>query len=309
MWRVPPSSGDMPNFPGYDINGEYTTVYERPDYPLRPLKELTYNQIYYNHVWPHIALLFDFLISDVAVRSEAKSLSRRDMRKVMRICRARFMAIGTGVFYGHQGVQLWMPAKLLRIDNPQVNYVAGYDDNSLYLALSNQCPRPVTATIRINPDLAPYSLRQDYNVRTWQADREGPPRTLHDGEFTISIPASGLTAIAMDGIRIVPQFQSGVLASGPGTLGQKLRRKRDRPWQSHRDVAVFRSSEHQRLRVAQWPQRKRFAPRGCIIAWAARMECAGGFALSVRFQPAGGSGGLLLFLLGRSRACLRWERP
>jgi hypothetical protein len=207
--------GRYANFPGYDINGEYTTVYERPDYPLRTLKELTYNQIYYNHVWPHIALLFDFLISDVAVRSEGQISFPSRYAQGYAYLQSNVYGDRTGVFYGHQGVQLWMPAKLLRIDNPQVNYVAGYDHNSLYLALSNQSPRPVTAKIRINSDLAPYSLRQDYKVRTWQANREGPSTTLRNGEFTLSIPASGLTGIAVDGIRIVPQFQSGVLDSGP----------------------------------------------------------------------------------------------
>ena len=31
---------------------------------------------------------------------------------------------------------------------------------------------PVSAKIRMNPDLAPYSLRQEYNVRTWQGNGE-----------------------------------------------------------------------------------------------------------------------------------------
>ena len=206
--------GRYSNFPGYDINGEYTTVYERPDYPLRPLHELTYNQIYYNHVWPHIALLFDYLISDAAVRSSGQISFPSRYAAGYAYLQSEVYGDRPGVFYGNQGVQLWMPVKLLRIDNGQVNYIAGYDHNSLYLAFSNQCSRPVSARIRLNPDLASYSLRREYSVRTWQGHSSGPPAKMRGGEIAISIPASGLTAIAIDGIRVVPQFQQEVLVPG-----------------------------------------------------------------------------------------------
>jgi hypothetical protein len=118
-----------------------------------------------------------------------------------------------GVFYGNAGVQLWMPARLLRIDNPQVNYVAGYDHNSLYVALTNECPRPITVTIRVNADVAPYTGRQDYAMRTFEGGTGGPLQ-MDNGAFTVSIPASGLTAVAIDGLHIVPQFQQEILAAG-----------------------------------------------------------------------------------------------
>jgi hypothetical protein len=212
--------GRYSNFPGYDINGEYTTVYERPDYPLRPLHELTYNQIYYNHVWPQIALLFDYLISDVAVRSEGQISFPSRYAAGYAYLQSKVYGDRPGVFYGNQGVQLWMPAKLLRIDNAQINYIAGYDHNSLYLALSNQCARPISAKIRLNQDLAPYSLHQEYSVRSWQGHGSGLPKKMRDGEIAVSIPASGLTAIAIDGIRVVPQFQQEVLVPGE-TLSNK----------------------------------------------------------------------------------------
>jgi hypothetical protein len=43
---------------------------------------------------------------------------------------------------------------------------------------------------------------------------------MRDGEIAVSIPASGLTAIAIDGIRVVPQFQQEALAPGE-TLSDK----------------------------------------------------------------------------------------
>jgi hypothetical protein len=217
--------GRYANFPGYDINGEYTTVYERPDYPLRPLKELTYNQIYYNHVWPHISLLFDYLISDVAAKSEGGIAFPSRYAQGYAYLQTDVYGDRPGVFYGAPGVQLWMPAKLLRIDSPQINYVAGYDRNSLYLALSNQSSRPVTTNIKINSDLVPYTLRQDYRIRTWQNNRNGPEITLHNGEFSVTIPSSGLAAVAVDGVRVVPQFQQDVIGSGSSLSGNSYAEK------------------------------------------------------------------------------------
>jgi hypothetical protein len=212
--------GRYSNFPGYDINSEYTTVYERPDYPLRPLQELTYNQIYYNHVWPHIALLFDYLISDVTVRSGAKVAFPSRYAQGYAYLQSKIYGDRPGIFYSNQGVQLWMPAKLLRIDSPQINYIAGYDRNSLYIALSNQSSQPVTTKLRVNSDLVPYSLRHDYRVRTWQNSASGPTIKMRNGEVIVSVPASGLTAIAIDGIRVVPQFQQDMLGAGE-TLSEK----------------------------------------------------------------------------------------
>lgn len=204
--------GRYANFPGYDINGEYTTIYARPDYPLRPFKEMTYNQIYYNHVWPQIALVYDYLISDVETRSSGRIQFPSRYAQGYAYLQSKVYGDRPGTFYGNQGVRLWMPAKLLRIDSPQVNYVSGYDGNALYFALSNQSNRPVTAHILVNPDLAPYSIRREYGVRNWSAAGAGPAGKMREGEIVVTVPASGQAALAIDGIRIVPQFQQEVFA-------------------------------------------------------------------------------------------------
>src|SRR3546814_6960199 len=54
--------GRYANFPGYSIMGEYTTIYSRPDFPLKSIYDITYNNIYYNHILHQIALLMDFLL-------------------------------------------------------------------------------------------------------------------------------------------------------------------------------------------------------------------------------------------------------
>ena len=64
--------GRYKSFPGYDINVAYSNVYARSDYLHRPFSHLNHNEIYYNHVWPQIALLTDYLMSDFETRSKGR---------------------------------------------------------------------------------------------------------------------------------------------------------------------------------------------------------------------------------------------
>lgn len=56
--------GRYRNFPGYHINTARTTVYEKENYPLRGHKELGVNSFHYNHIMPHVSLLYDYLVTD-----------------------------------------------------------------------------------------------------------------------------------------------------------------------------------------------------------------------------------------------------
>ena len=64
--------GRYRNFPGYHINTARTTVYEKADYPLRGHMELGANSFHYNHIMPHISLLYDFLVTQALFRSGGK---------------------------------------------------------------------------------------------------------------------------------------------------------------------------------------------------------------------------------------------
>lgn len=64
--------GRYANFPGYYFTSLQTNVYQKADYPMHPYWDMRYNAMFYNHVFPHIALLIDFLVSDAAYRSDGK---------------------------------------------------------------------------------------------------------------------------------------------------------------------------------------------------------------------------------------------
>ena len=106
--------GRYANFPGYYFKSFETNVYQRVDYPLHPYQDLKYNAIFYNHVWPHIALLVDYLVSDAFDRSGG----RVDFPSAY----APGYAYLTSKVYGHRlgrineekDVALWLPRRAAR---------------------------------------------------------------------------------------------------------------------------------------------------------------------------------------------------
>jgi len=199
--------GRYANFPGYHINTEYTTVYQKPDYPLRPWEELTYNSFHYNHIWPLIAFIMDYLVSDVFYRSNGQIdfPSRQSISYGYFVNKVYGDRLGT--FYGEKGIHLWMPKNLIKIDSVQVNYIAGYGNGKLYLAFMNQSKEDLSFKVKLNPNVIPYDPCRSYKIQVWRENQLVNPTVLEQGEVTVSIAGKGITALAIDGINIEPKFQ------------------------------------------------------------------------------------------------------
>lgn len=199
--------GRYANFPGYTSKNEYTTIYQRPDYPLRPWRELTYNDIYFNHIWPNLALLMDFLVSDAWVKSEGRIHFPSRYAPGYAYLQSKVYGDRPGVFYGDENVRLWLPAKLLGTDSIQANYIAGYGNGNFYAALLNQSAKPLTVTITLNPDIVPLDVNKSYSVQFWEENRPGKSGTLRAGQLTVSLAGYGITAFKIEGLKVSPQFQ------------------------------------------------------------------------------------------------------
>jgi hypothetical protein len=210
--------GRYENYPGYDINVEFTTLYARPDYPLRPYHQFTYNQVYYNHVWPHIALLMDYLLTEAFTKSEGRIEFPPRYAEGYAYLKSKVYGDRPGRFYADDGVRLWMPAKLLRADNIQANYVAGYGNGNLYLALVNQSDKTIDVKLRLNPNVVPFDEAKSYRVRVWQENKTAHGTTMRHGEIGVTIAPRGITALAVDGLKVTPLFQPQVFNAGAARL-------------------------------------------------------------------------------------------
>lgn len=204
--------GRYANYPGYSINGEYTTINQRPDYLYRSLWDITYNTIYYNHIWPHIALVTDYLISEAIISSGEKIKFPDQYAQGYAYLQSKVYGDRKGEFYGDKNVQLWMPAKMLKTNTIQANYIAGYGNDNLYLAFINQSKEKTDLSIQLNPDVVPFASDVTYKVKVWYENAPAKATTMQNGLITIPLNSKGITGLAIEGLRIKSRFQEGVFA-------------------------------------------------------------------------------------------------
>ncbi len=197
--------GRYTNFPGYHINTARTTVYEKPDYPLKEHMELSYNSFHYNHIWPHMALLLDYMVTETFIRSKEQIAFPGIYAEGYAYLQSKVYGNRPGNFYDEKNIWLWMPKNLIAVDNQELNYIAGRGNNKLYLAFSNQSDKPVTTKITLNPDLIPFG--KEHKVRIWQQNEDMGFIKAENGEISLSVAKEGITAIAIENLDVRTRFQ------------------------------------------------------------------------------------------------------
>jgi hypothetical protein len=205
--------GRYANFPGYYFTSFETNVYQRVDYPLHPYQDLKYNAIFYNHVWPHIALLVDYLVSDAF----DKSGGRVDFPSAY----APGYAYLTSKVYGHRlgringdnDVALWLPRRAARFSTPAVNHLFGVGSSDLHLVVMNTSPDAQDVTVTLDPDIVPWHAGVRYEV-TLSGSGSGAT-TLIDGVLRVPVTGKGLTVATIRKLTVDPAFQRRVAAALP----------------------------------------------------------------------------------------------
>jgi len=208
--------GRYENFPGYHINTARTTVYEKADYPLHAHKELSYNSFHYNHVWPHIVLLLDYLVSDAFYRSGGAITFPSHYAEGYAYLQNKIYGDQPGEIYGEKDVWLWMPKELLKIDSEQVNYLAARRDGTLYIVLMNQSPEAITARVGVNKGLVSFGKDQPLTVRIWEENQRRDSHQMKDGIMDVSLAGKGITVLAVEDVAPRVLFQDKPHAPGGG---------------------------------------------------------------------------------------------
>ncbi len=205
--------GRYRNFPGYHINTARTTVYEKTDYPLRGHKELSVNSFHYNHIWPHMSILLDFLVTDAFARSGGGIDFPSRFIEGYAYLQSKFYGDRPGHFYGFDDAVLWMPQRLLKSGSVELNYVAARGEGRLYLAFANQSAAAVSTEVTFNADVLPVAAKGKFRVKVIADGKPGPDVTMSAGRFPVEVSAKGQTAVIIEGLTVVPTFQQKLLAS------------------------------------------------------------------------------------------------
>lgn len=199
--------GRYASFPGYHINTERTTAYEKPDFPLRPHDSISVNSFHYNHPFPLLSVLYDFLVTDAAGKSQGAIAFRGDYIEGYGYLQAKFYGNRPGRFYDREQVWLWMPRRLLESSDVELNYLAARGDGELLVAFTNQSTRTVSSLITFNPELLPTMAGKSLTAELWRDNRPAGEVTVTDGKVRIEASPEGITALIVRGVDIRPRFQ------------------------------------------------------------------------------------------------------
>ncbi len=195
--------GRYTNFPGYHINTDRTTVYEKPNFPLRTLAQLTSTSMHYSHVWTQINLMFDYLVSDVAARTlEQVDFPGQYVQNIVQMQNQVYMK--GGKFYGDENLTLWMPKDILQTANEQLNYITAYGNGKFYIVFTNQSGKQVNTTVTVNSALINLSGK---SFTQWKQNVQGQSGTIGGNQFDVSVEPNGVTAIAIADVAIKTLFQ------------------------------------------------------------------------------------------------------
>lgn len=199
------------NFPGYDINYEFTTIYQDANYPLHNVNQFTYNQFFFNHIWPMIAMVTDYLVSDVQFKSDNKIVFPSEYAQGYAFLHSKVYGASPGEFYGEKNVSLWLPDNLLKTDNEQINHLSGYGNDKFYLALTNQSPETQDVTIRLNPDLVFFDENRAYRVIMVQKDGHRIEQIMENGRLNAQIPPHGIVSMIVEDVAVRVKFQHQIV--------------------------------------------------------------------------------------------------
>jgi len=195
--------GRYTNFPGYHINTDRTTVYEKPEFPLRTLAQLTSTSMHYSHVWTQINLMYDYLVSDVAARTlGAVDFPGQYVQNIVHMQNQVYM--NRGKFYGDENLTLWMPDNIIETANEELNYITAYGNGKLYAVFTNQSGQQVNTTATFNASLLNLGGK---SYAQWNENVPASGGTIAGNQLQVSVAPHGVTAFAISNVNVKTKFQ------------------------------------------------------------------------------------------------------
>ena len=198
--------GRYTNFPGYTIKIDRTTVYEKPDFPCRSHEELSSTtSMHYNHIWPMMSLLMDYLVNDAIAKSSGNINFPSEYVEGSSYMQDKIYGHSPGSFYHIDSVTLWMPKRLLDISHQELNYISARKNDTLMVAFTNQSGSAVSSQVII--DTALVKVKEGALLTIINNNGTPVENTLSGQEFSVNVPANGITAVIIKGADIVTKLQ------------------------------------------------------------------------------------------------------
>lgn len=208
--------GRYESFPGYHINAGRTNAFERKDFALRSQAELNgHTSIHYNHPQSHLAMLYDYLFSDFYHVSDGAIDFPMEYSEGYAYCRSFIYGAAPGEFYGDRGVWPYMPEGMVRTSSIQANWIAGYGNGKLYVALANQSDEDIVTDVTFDQATSSVSADKSYDAVVYNQNRPAGKTKVENGKVTLSVKAKGVSAIVVDGVEVQTRFQKKLRSDAP----------------------------------------------------------------------------------------------
>lgn len=206
--------GRYTSFPGYHINTARTTAYEKPDFARRGKDELnSTTSIHYNHIWPHIALLLDYLVADAFAKSRGAIDFPSRYAEGYGYLQQRVFGDRPGKVHDESGLYLWMPRDVLTVDHPELNFVMARGDAKVAIALTNQSKSAVKSHVTLSRERIALAPGANAKVTVWENNRRVREMPLPaDARIAVDVAAAGITTVIVSGVAPRVEFQDQILS-------------------------------------------------------------------------------------------------
>lgn len=206
--------GRYRNFPGYHINTMRNTAYEQLDFPYHKHNEISATSFHYNHPFPHLSILIDYLVTDAFDKSgERINFPSRHIEGYGYL-QNRFYGSAPGVFYSEKNVWLWMPAGLVVPDNVELNYLSGRTEDALCIAFMNQSDEKAASTIKIDTGLVPSLKDREVEAELWSSGGREGTVVIKDGILDLEVPQKGIMSVIVKNCHVTSVLQDKFKSKG-----------------------------------------------------------------------------------------------
>lgn len=199
--------GRYSNFPGYHINTERTTAYEKFDFPLRNPDQISATSFHYNHPFPHMSILLDYLVTDAMDKSNDRISFPSLHIEGYGYLQNKFYGHASGRFFDDKNVWLWMPQRLLTTSNTELNYISARGDKAIYMAFMNQSSENVTSEISFNLSILPQFKDKTIAAELWVNNKNSGKVSIINGKLQVKCSLKGIVSIIVRNIEVESSFQ------------------------------------------------------------------------------------------------------
>ena len=257
--------GRYTSFPGYHLNTARNTAYEKPDFARRGKDELnSATSIHYNHIWPHIALLIDYLVADVFAKSRGAIDFPARYAEGYGYLQQRVYGDRPGKVHDEGGLYLWMPRGAVKVDHPELNFVVARGAAKVAIALTNQAKSAVQSRVTLSAEHVTPAAGKTPKVTVWENNRRVREEPWPaDGRIAVDVAAEGLTTLIIDEVKPRVAFQDRIPGRAAPLPAESVR---DLGWRGVRGVVLSFGSDELTSAYVYLPDLERTV-RSCTLSF------------------------------------------